>query len=475
MKTEQEDASRFPAAAAGARGRGLMLGLCAALLAPAAHAVEIDPTLKAEGVFEADGGRDAGLAGAKDHKVFYLDATPWVHFQFSPAWSAFVRARVFAPTGSVQPPSNDNNNIGPTSTPYIGLKEAWIDYRGLTSYPGESLRLGRQRVREESAEWWDQDIDSLRWIFDTTLLRAELAAAREFSSYRSDGAPLSQQQKDRTYILGSIGSDLSPNNSIGLRIARADDDGHGLPSARKHEREHVTWVGIYDENHFYDWQDLPTFAHWVAGNVILGRRRRAITDPVSGAVTGANDDKVHAWAAEAGGRFKLPSSPFQFGGAYVYSSGGHGSDDSRQYEQTGIQSNYSRFTGTRALINRYTDSYRAELGNLSVITGFASINAGDYDASAIFSRYERPHRAGRIVIDGLSTSPVRPDHVLGNGYDLVVTRYFGLRETALTNLEPGEDYTTSIRLRGSLFDPGAAYGPSAKLEYRVSLEGTLWY
>ena len=73
---------------------------------------------------EADGGRDLGLLDNGSNQEAFLDTTPWAHFQFSPQWSAFVRARLFVPTGEVLPNGNDNNNVGATDKAFVGLKEA---------------------------------------------------------------------------------------------------------------------------------------------------------------------------------------------------------------------------------------------------------------------------------------------------------------------------------------------------------------
>ena len=58
--------------------------------------------------------------------------------------------------------------------------------RASRAYPGEHLRLGRQRLREDSGEWMDTNIEALNWTFETTLLRSHLGAAQRFSDYRTD-------------------------------------------------------------------------------------------------------------------------------------------------------------------------------------------------------------------------------------------------------------------------------------------------
>lgn len=442
----------------------------------------VNYTLKTNITGETQSGRDFGLNNRSDTRTLYLDATPWVHVNFSPEWAGFLRARLFAPTSTVLPQSNDNNNVQASNKVYVGLKEGWIEYRGLTSYPGESLRLGRQRIRDTDAEWWDDDIESLRWIFDTTLLHANLAVARQFSTYRSDGAPVPRQQKDRTYVLGSISTNLTPAFRIGLRAARADDN-YTLPAAgvpydsnKKLRDAHLTWLGINIDNGFFRWHGAPALTVWNSDTWVYGHERQALTDSSTQTVTGRRADRVMGFAVESGARYRLPINwwPINIGASAVYSSGS--GTPGHNFEQTGLQSNSSRFTGTRTLINRFNDAYRAELGNLTVFTGFVSTQWRKYDASFIFSHFQRPDGYGQVITDGIYVQPVNDSKQLGNGYDLVLTRYLGGDDQApLPDYLPDEDSRSSIRLRGSLFQPGSAYGPRAKTEYRADLEFIWWY
>jgi alginate production protein len=444
-------------------------------------AVETDYAWKINVTGEGDSGRDLGLRDRSDSTEAFLDTTPWVHFQFSPQWSAFVRARLFAPTGEVLPNGNDNNNAGATGKAFIGLKEAWVDYGGLTSYPDESIRLGRQRIRQDDALYWDEDIDALRWIFNTTLLQAELGVGKEFSTYRTDDVELPPEQKDRLYTFGTLSGEWRPQQRIGIRFVHADDrgtqpqPGQIVDAETKLQNGHLTWAGLFANNHYYDGLDSPPLAYDASATWLFGNQRTAFVDPSHTFVTNELSGNLHAWAADVGLRYRLPTPrfPLQLGASYTYSSGGHGDDISDQFAQTGIQSNYSQFTGTRALINRFTDSYRAELGNLRVGSAFASVNLGDWDTSLIYSQYHRVHGDAPVTIDNLLVDPSTISRDLGNGYDLVLTRYLGGKTTPQSWLV-ADEHQSSIRLRGSIFDPGAAYA-NADQEYRVTLELTLWY
>ena len=461
----------------------IALGLCMPLvIVPNASAVETDYAWKINVTGEGDRGRDLGLLGLDDSTEAFLDTTPWAHFQFSPQWSAFVRVRLFAPTGTVLSNGNDNNNASATNETFLGLKEAWIDYGGLTSYPDESIRFGRQRIRQNDALYWDQDIDSLRWIFNTTLLQAEIGVGEEFGTYRTDDVKLPPDQKNRIYTFGALSGEWHPQQRIGVRFVHADDDGGGpgigeiVNSRTKLQNGHLTWAGFFLDNHYYDGLDAPALVYDASMTWLLGSQRTALVDPLSQTVTGRDSDNLHAWAADVGLRYRLPIEkfPLQLGASYTYSSGGHAGDLSDQFAQTGLQSNYSTFTGTRALINRFTDAYRAELGNLRVGSAYASLNFGqNWDTSLIWSRYNRVHGDAPVTVDNLLVEPNTISRDLGDGYDFVLTRYFGGR-TEQRNWLLADEHQSSLRLRGSVFDPGSAYAQGDP-EYRVTLELTLWY
>ncbi|MDB5970728.1 MAG: hypothetical protein JWQ90_3178 [Hydrocarboniphaga sp.] len=453
-----------------------------------ADALELDYRLKATVAGVADGGRDLDLNNADSTAEAYVDMTPWVHLQFNEDWAAFVRVRAYQPSGSLLQPGNENDNLGATSKGFVALKEAWVEYGGLTSYPGEVLRLGRQRIRDEDAQFLDQEIDALRWIVDTTLLNSELGVAHQFDSYRSDGADIAREQKDRTYVFGHIDYDWIERQRIGLRVAHAIDDEH-LPApgdtvdpSERNTQGNLTWIGVYADNHSYDWRPIQPqgaeLSYWSSATFLSGHRDRIIEDPATHTVVGSAGEDTHAWAAETGIRARV-AGPVQVGAAYAYSSGGSADDADRQFEQTGIQSNYSRFTGTRTQIYRYNEAYRPELGNLEVASAFASLSEAGYDASLIYNRFRRTQSDGAVVSDGLSVSPVQDSHDLGDGLDLVMSRYFSLGRAStdeLPDYTPSDDAAdSSLRLRASWFNPGKAYGAQAKDEYRVMLELTLWY
>ena len=466
------------------------MALAGAVAPLTAHAMQIDWRLKTTVAGVADSGRDLGLADADDTREAYIDATPWVHLQFDENWAAFARVRAYAPTGTLLQSGEDNNNLSASDQAFVGLRELWIEYGGLTSYPGEALRIGRQRVRNDDTQFFDQDIDAVRWIFDTTLLDADLGVARQFDTYRTDDVDIDRQQKDRTYAFGSLGWDWQARQRVGLRVVHASDDndlpplGAAVDPGERLTSGEQTWINLALDNHPYDWRQIQPLSYWVSATWLTGSRERAsaaAADPVDPAnpdamvVAARDDEDVRAWSGEAGLRVRV-AGPVQAGVAYAYSSGAD-DDAGHQFEQTGVQSNVSRFTGTRAQIYRFNDAFRPELGNLQAATAFVSVNGTRWDASLIYNQLRRPEENGPVVSDGLRVAPTVADHDLGRGVDLVLTRYFDLAHLSADAppYTPDDIGDSSVRVRGSWFEPGDAYGPDAKDEYRVVLEFTLWY
>src|SRR3546814_19587836 len=87
-----------------------------------------------------------------------------------------------------------------------------------------SLRLGRQRIRNDDAQFFDEDIDAARWIFNTTLLDADLGVARQFDTYRTDDVDVPVDQDQRTYTFGRLAWDWAARPRIGFRVGHANDD-----------------------------------------------------------------------------------------------------------------------------------------------------------------------------------------------------------------------------------------------------------
>jgi alginate production protein len=436
--------------------RAVSAALIVLVMAGSGHATaqNIDYAMRTTAAYDVEGLRDPAESGTD--RVGVLNLAPRALIEFNPAWTGYVRGRIFLPTRRTSPFDSSEPDSAALAAParaFAGINEMWIQYNGLTSYPGEAVRLGRQHIRQTDSEWWDQDAEALRWIFDTTLLSADIGVARASSDWRTDDVEVPAAQRDRTYLFGHVAMDWRAQHTLGLRMTHAD-------SAVSDER--LTWIGVYADNGFHNTLSAEQRASYgVAINHLVG-------------------PDVSAWQAGAAARWRpMLRAPLQFGGGYTWSEGGESGGRSHQYRQTGMQSNTSYFTGTGTLIGRYNEILRPELGNLSVATGFASLTFAANDASLVITKFRKDSGPAPIATRHATLVPVNDDPDIGSGVDLVFTHYFAREPRRQRLLDRGDAFTAPQRrslfsVRVSFFDPGNAYGPAARSGYRVLMETTLW-
>lgn len=457
-----------------------LAALAAAFGAPAAHALSIDTTVRTRGAFEAIGARDLGITGESSTNVAYLDISPRLFFTFTPKLTAFIRAQGFLPTDAI--PTFDEGATAQLqlAESFVALNEAWFQFNGLTSYPGESIRIGRQLIREDNGDWVGINMDAIRWSVDTTLFRAVASVMYPFSSYRTDDLPVPAVQRDRLYGTVNIAGDWAPEQRIGARVMHASDR-KGLSPAgavvgenSRLESGQLTWIGVYADNGYNNPRARQRLFYSIDLTYLTGTNFTAVAN--DGVIASVRRNRLGAFAGTGALRWKpFVNVPVSVGTGYTYSSGG----GDRQYQQSGIQNNNNFFAGNQTLTNRYSNVVRAQLGNLHVVMAHVTYNFGDWDAALIYQNFRKDRVDAPITTNNLTAVPVTDSKDVGNGMELVVTRFLG-DASVLTRLGGGDDDTgdgqrSSVRLRASVFDAGAAYGPGAdNFHYRIVLETTLW-
>jgi alginate production protein len=448
----------------------------AAVAATPVAAQQIDYAIRSTGAFQTD----------DQHDAFYLNLAPRVLIEMNRSWAGYVRARVFLPTDRVAPFASDQRDDTRPARSFAGLNEFWIQYSGFTSYPGEALRIGRQRIRQTGSEWWDQDADAIRWALDSTLLTMDLGVAHQFSTYRTDDGSVPIEQRNRTYFFGNISADWRPEDRVGLRVTHAADNvdlpavGTEVSLDEKLQDARLTWLGLYADSGFYDVRSGDRrFVYGGEVTYLYGSQTVAQRD-ANNLITSSVSQDVRAWQASTGLRWQ-PSkrAPVQVGAAYTYSEGGERDGRSTQFQQTGMQSNTSYFTGAQTLIDRYNEALRPELGNLLVASGFVSFRGLANEAGLVYSNFRRDSANSPIVTRNVVVAPLVASRDIGEGVDLVFTHYFDREARRQRLLDRGDAFSarerrSMVSLRGSVFDPGEAYGPDARLDYRAQLEVTLW-
>jgi alginate production protein len=440
---------------------------------------------------QAEDDRDLGTRSGGDVNGIGLDLRPWVYGERG-NWSGYAMGQAVTATDTIQTDpleqattdgegtsqARGNASEREVDKSYLALREFWIGYSGFTPYPGEILKVGRQRLRNDDGQWHDVNIEAINWTFDTTLLRAELGAAERFSEYRTDLTELSPEDEDRKHLFGAVSYQWTPGHWAGIRAHYSKDDGslkgenERLDDLDKIENGELTWLGLQANSDAYNYRNTNTINYWGSLTWLNGDRTRTGANLIEGTrdqyQAGAKDKRdVNGWATDLGVRFRLDPQ-WQVGAAY--------SRASKDYEQNGLESNRSNWTGTRSRVHRFGEAFQGEMANVESGSLFASWQMNDeYDASLIYHKFRRVD--GNSGIGGAGVNPVRANRDglgdldgtfsslpledgrkdLGQEMDLVVTKYFkgGLLPAAVS--QSFDEPSALVRLRAGVFKPGDAY------------------
>ncbi|CAD5198533.1 alginate export family protein [Pseudomonas sp. FEN] len=456
--------------------------------------------MKITGQSEDD--RDLGTAKGGDVSGIGLDLRPWAYGERG-NWSAYAMGQAVTATDVIETDSlqkadasqsTSSNDARKTDKNYLALREFWIGYKGLTPYPGEMLKLGRQRLRNDDGQWRDTNIEALNWSFDTTLLRANLGAAERFSEYRTDLTELSPKDKDRLHVYGDVAYQWTPGQWLGVRAHHTHDDGKldyptpGVASdpLDKKSNGDLTWLGLEANSDAYNWRNTNTVNYWASLTGMSGNRDSVNPLKADGSqpADATRGSHINGWASDLGVRLRLDPN-WQVGAAYARASG--------DYEQNGLESNRSNFTGTRSRTHRFGEAFRGEMNNLQTATLFGSWQLReDYDASLIYHKFWRVDGQKTVGSNGINAVQNNYDDAtgallssaslplqdgktdLGQEVDLVVTKYFkqGLLPAALS--QSIDEPSALVRFRGGVFKPGDAYGKNVDAYMHRAFVDVIW-
>ncbi|MBT8768152.1 alginate export family protein [Metapseudomonas boanensis] len=470
---------------------GLGLSLLSASIAFAAQNDDKNFGLDVKITAQSEADRDLGTRDGGDVNGLGLDVRPWVYGERG-EWSAFAMGQAVTATDIVETDTLESSDIESDSSQrddgrepdknYLAMREFWVDYGGLTAYPGEHLRFGRQRVRSEEGTWWDTNIEALRWSFDTTLLKAHVGVAERFSEYRTDIDELAPEDEDRRHLFGDISTQWQPGHWVGLKAHHSRDEGD-LPNVGEEVDElskrttgDLTWLGINADGGFFDRRSSLPLNYWAEATWLTGDadelEQTAVGDQTI--ASGSRNVDVNAWALDLGLRWNIDDQ-WKVGGAYARGSGGGDDDSSEQFRQTGLESNRSAFTGTEARMHRFGEAFRGELSNLQVASAFTSWQMGeDYDASLVYHRFWRVDDNQDVGQSGIIAPLEDGEKDIGQEVDLVVTKYFkqGLLPASMT--EHLDERSALVRLRGGVFKPGDAYGAGTDSLMHRAFVDVIW-
>lgn len=418
-----------------------------------------------------------GLKPNGDTNELQINLKPWLKTEINKDWRFFTELQAFAATEVTE---IDSDQGGGSSDGFLGAREFWFDYKGISSYPGETLRLGLQRIREDDGIWWDKNIESVRWIFDTTTLFAFVGVAQQFYKYRTDENELSDSDKDQLNLFTTASYQWQPGHHIGSRALykNVDTDKAAIGSKVSEgdlaqlARGDFYWLGLNTRSDYFNYRSEETLQYYAELTWLhFDGESAALTSGSSiSTLSGYRAETSDNFALDLGLRWKLPvASRVHLGAAMAMGSGSGESDTANRFVQTGLQSNRSRYTGTRASFHRFNEAYRAELSNLQVATMYGTVaDPSLFDLSIVYQYFQRDDTQQSVTADGINAPLVNNSKDLGHGVDIVTSYYFR-QILPLVNWRFERD--AYARLRASTFKPGDAYGNEAdSLKYRVTMD-----
>lgn len=433
--------------------------------------MDFSTSAKATAISEGD--RRLGLSPDRSTKSseIGLDVKPQWLWQLSPHWRSKLRLQAFAATGQV----DVSDEIGGTETDgFFALREAWLDFNGLTSYPGESIRFGRERLKEDTGTWWDDDISLTRWIFDTTLLDTTVGIANKFSEARTDINELPKEEQDITRLFASTRWQWRKNHYLTFLATHAERHGNEADLAPDSESgtpdrvpESLTWVGFRADQAYFDWHSRSPVQYLASFGAVSGEDARLTESSASPNGFDREERDVSGWAADLGIRAQLSESPRWVVGAHgAIASGGGESGESDAFVQTQLESNRSRYTGTRSQVARFGEAFQPEWSNLKVATLYTALTDRDWwAANLIYHKYWMSDASGTVNSDLVEPGFTGTSDELGQSVDMVLG-YYGARGK-------GTWSDIDARIRAGVFMPGDAYGDDAdSARHRVVFDVT---
>lgn len=388
--------------------------------------------------------RSLGQKSLDNTSAIALVLQPELFVKFSESWSAYAYAELFAADDIIE---LDEDYASSQSDGYASIREFWIDYQGFARYPGESLRLGLERLREPTALWWDREAFLARWRMDTSLMRATVGVAERGDFLRSDDAELGLTDENRLRVFAGLDYQWRLHHWLGFKLMHSSDrvEDTALAQALPLFRREYTWFGLGANNEAEPHSEPQSWQYSFETMALTGTAERSVSQNQH------VDVQVDGWAVDMGLRKRFEfAAPIQIGLRLALGSGGNGLRQDHSFYQTGLNTNRSRFAGTRTLFSRFGESAKAELSNLQVVTGYITQNIGtQFEWSLVGHTFSRVDAAQAIILRGISVSAINGQKSIGSEVDL----FLGFNSDRKSGLLA----QFSARLRVGYFDAGDAY------------------
>ncbi len=380
------------------------------------------------------------------------------------------RARYF----NINSHNLDRTDEGDPSNPIVKGDDQFLELRELyyaqkNIWPGTELKIGRQRLREPRALWWNADSDLIRLSYKDKKNAGFIAAGEDLGSYRT-GTEEFARDKNRFRVLGEYSYEYRPQHKIEPRFVFEHDhsDGHetgALISYDDIDREDLTGAyfglrgtGIFD--------DLDGYKIAYRGDVIgLAGRQDVEEEQSSGGaylINSQERNSVRAWVLDGGIAVMPWQEGFVLRVGYAMGSGDKPGGHDTQFRQTGLEGGSSRMELERQAQRNYGEVFRPELSNIQI----ANVAAAYPVSSALelglsYFHYTQIEKDNDVRRSGLRADPNGLDASLGQEIDV----------SAVTNLDKVLPVSgVTWRNVGGMFMPGDAYDDNDDAALRLFSE-----
>ncbi|NCO02884.1 MAG: alginate export family protein [Alphaproteobacteria bacterium] len=400
-----------------------------------------------------------------------IDSRLGIFFYSTENITTYTEFRGFGSTGEAS--SNTDDDEDERDDAFLEMRRAWVEFDNIFNTPSLSLKVGRQRFREDRTILWNRDTDAIRLSMDTTMTNGFLALANNFSNYRvGKDSDFEEDEKDRLRLLGEVERYLHKDFSLSARFLYENDysgtenigatiDGND----RDDEDFNLTWAGIRAKGVIPapEQKGISNIKYRADALTVIGEETVTSSAGIAGStnrtVTANMDRNVFGWAVDGEVNIALnaPLRPvFKLG--YAYGSGDDdGTGTNGAFRQTDLHGNTSIFDSafTTDTQRNYGEVFRPELSNIHVLnTGVSFPLYSHSDLHVNYYRYWLAQEQTSLRSSSISAPTNGTDQYLGQEIDLGINIRLG------EEIDFDTDFlnNSALRFRFGAFEAGDAYG-----------------
>jgi hypothetical protein len=350
---------------------------------------------------------------------------------------------------------------------FLEWRQSYFEFNNIDDQP-YAVRLGRQKLREPYGLWWNQDFDSARALYQSSLFSGNVAAGQNLFNYNTNGSSFTNNDKNVARVLAEGSWQYWYQNFFETRLMYQDDhSGVGVGQVENAQQldpgtSSLVYGGLRaaGSTHFLATGDVKTdYRLDLLG--VAGHENLAATAPDGTSnriVTGVTGQSVRGWALDASTDVPLPNMKPLLHLGYAYGSGdGNTADGSdHTFREDGLAGNFSRFGALTENTDNYGTVLRPELSNIHILSaGFTTPVFDAASAGVIYRYYRLADAATSLPSSGVVNNLDGVHKNLGQGLDLLFNTDI-LKEAHLA----ASHGVTDVTLRSSLgfFWAGKAYG-----------------